>query len=45
VDLSVEIKGVKFKNPIIVGSAGYAYDERGIRRFVRRGYAGQNAPS
>lgn len=39
-DLNVEIKGVRFKNPIIVGSAGYAEDEKGIRRWIRRGYGG-----
>lgn len=39
-DLSVEIKGVRFKNPIIVGSAGYAEDERGIRRWIGKGYGG-----
>jgi len=39
-DLNVEIKGVRFKNPIIVGSAGYAEDERGIRRWIGKGYAG-----
>ncbi len=39
-DLSVQVSGIRFKNPILVGSAGYAYDERGIRRFIKRGYAG-----
>jgi dihydroorotate dehydrogenase len=39
-DLSIEMKGVRFKNPIIVGSAGYAEDERGIRRWIGKGYAG-----
>ena len=39
-DLGVEIKGVRFKNPIIVGSAGYAEDERGIRRWIGKGCGG-----
>lgn len=39
-DLNVEIKAVRFKNPIIVGSAGYAEDEKGIRRWIRKGYGG-----
>lgn len=39
-NLEVEIGGLVFKNPVIVGSAGYAEDENGLRRFIRRGYAG-----
>jgi dihydroorotate dehydrogenase (NAD+) catalytic subunit len=39
-DLGVTIGELTFKNPVIVGSAGYAEDENGLRRFIRRGYAG-----
>lgn len=39
-DLEVEVSGLTFKNPIIIGSAGYAEDENGLRRFIKRGYGG-----
>jgi len=38
--LEVKVGDLVFKNPIIVGSAGYAEDENGIKRFIKRGYAG-----
>ena len=38
--LEVEVSGVVFKNPIIVGSAGYTEDENGLERFIKRGYGG-----
>jgi dihydroorotate dehydrogenase len=39
-NLEVKIGELTFKNPIIVGSAGYAEDANGIKRFIERGYAG-----
>jgi dihydroorotate dehydrogenase (NAD+) catalytic subunit len=39
-NLEVEVGGLTFKNPIIIGSAGYAEDENGLTRFIKRGYAG-----
>lgn len=38
--LEVELNGLAFKNPVIVGSAGYTADENGLKRFVKRGYGG-----
>lgn len=38
--LEVEMGGLVFKNPVIIGSAGYAEDENGLTRFIKRGYAG-----
>ncbi|MEM3697214.1 MAG: hypothetical protein QXQ94_06920 [Candidatus Bathyarchaeia archaeon] len=38
--LEVKIGKLLFKNPIIVGSAGYAENATGIERFIKRGYAG-----
>lgn len=38
--LEVEVCGVEFKNPIIIGSAGYAEDSNGIARFIKKGYGG-----
>lgn len=38
--LEVEINGLIFKNPVIVGSAGYTADENGLKRFIKRGYGG-----
>jgi dihydroorotate dehydrogenase len=40
VNLETEVSGIVFKNPIIAGSAGYAADENGLRRIIKRGYAG-----
>ncbi len=37
-NLQVEMNGLTFKNPVIVGSAGYSEDENGLRRFIKRGY-------
>lgn len=38
--LEIEISGLTFKNPIIIGSAGYTEDENGLKRFIKRGYGG-----
>jgi dihydroorotate dehydrogenase len=38
--LEVEINGLTFKNPIIVGAAGYSEDKNGLERFIKRGYGG-----
>jgi len=40
VDLSVEVAGVKFKNPVIVGASDMTYDLRGIRRCAESGAGG-----
>jgi dihydroorotate dehydrogenase len=40
VSLETVVSGITFKNPIIIGSAGYAEDENGLKRFIKRGYGG-----
>ncbi|MBI4186029.1 MAG: 4Fe-4S binding protein [Chloroflexi bacterium] len=36
-DLSVEVAGIKFKNPVVVGASDLTYDVRGIRQCVDNG--------
>lgn len=37
--LEVELNGLTFKNPVMVGSAGYTADENGLKRFIKSGYS------
>jgi len=39
-DLSVEVAGVKFKNPILPGSGELAEDVRGVKRMIDAGVGG-----
>lgn len=45
VDLSTEIAGIKFKNPIIVGSATPTWDSKRIKRCIEGGASGVIAKS
>lgn len=36
--LSIEISGLKLKNPLILGSAGYTKTAKGIQSFIRKGF-------
>jgi dihydroorotate dehydrogenase subfamily 1 len=40
IDLSVEIKGVKFKNPIVPASSDIVMDEKGLQRCIEQGVGG-----
>ena len=40
VDLSIEIAGVKFKNPILPGAGELAEDVRGVKRMIAGGVGG-----
>ncbi len=44
-DLNVEISGIKFKNPIIVGSATPTWDSKRIKRCIEGGAGGAIAKS
>lgn len=37
--LEIEVTGIKLKNPIIFGAAGYSYDAWGMKRLLRAGFA------
>lgn len=40
IDISVEVCGVLFKNPIIASSASYSSDDKGIERLIKKGFGG-----
>ncbi len=37
--LEIEVCGIRFKNPIIFGSAGLAYSYSGMRRLIKAGFS------
>lgn len=37
-DLSVKVGNVKLKNPVILASASYTADKRGLERYIRKGF-------
>ena len=40
IDLSTEIAGIKFKNPILAGAGEIAEDVRGVKRMLSGGVGG-----
>lgn len=38
--LDVEVSGITFKNPIILGSAGICYDAYRMKKWIKAGFAG-----
>lgn len=39
VDLSVKVGNLKFKNPLILASASYTTNEKGMERYIRKGFS------